>query len=60
MSIRNLRMWSLTVTCVAAWLLAIVFFAGWTDSNVFLLTVMAFILLGAGGYVWGEKRSSRY
>ncbi|MBQ2554771.1 MAG: hypothetical protein II562_06715 [Prevotella sp.] len=53
-------MWSLTVTCVAAWLLAIGFFAGWTDSNVFLLTVMAFILLGAGGYVWGEKRSSRY
>ena len=50
----------MAVTCIAAWILAVGFFAGWTNSNAFLLTSIAVILLGIVGYVWGEKRCSKY
>ena len=60
MNIVKIKNCCMAVTCIAAWILAIGFFAGWTNSNAFLLTSITVILLGIVGYVWGEKRCSKY
>ncbi len=57
---RYIRFSGLVAVCLGALSLVAGYALGWTNSNAFLLSAAALVILGAVAHVYLQKKESKY